>query len=72
MNEALIYQIFLVKTSRRIRNILFYHQKYDFEKIASKFETLYFSTLKQRKMKSLRIIFDRVLSFEIETFLGCL
>ena len=41
-------------------------------KLASKFETLYCLTLKQRQMKSLRIIFDGGLSFEIEIFLGCL
>ena len=41
-------------------------------KLASKFETLYILTLKQRHMKSLRILFDWGLSFEFDTFLGSL
>ena len=56
---------------RRRRTILFYHQKMFLRKLTSKFETLYFSTLKQRQMKSLRKIFDGGLYFEIDTFLGC-
>ena len=39
---------------------------------ASKFETQYCLTLKQRQIKSLEIFFDGGLSFEIDTFLGCL